>query len=112
MKVIIWHLVNNSSLNLFGFFLLLFNRVSSPFLCKGKLVFILLVLCRLPFVHLLPTALRLYVETLLKRRGCSFFIIFSALCSFLDVLFNRLRWLSSLEKQIQFSRNNDLESNN
>lgn len=45
--LMIWHLLNNL-LNLF-----LFNRVSSPFLCKGTLVFMLLVL----YKNLLPTAL-------------------------------------------------------
>lgn len=84
MTLMIWHLVSNSSLNFFVCSI----ELAAPFYAKVNLT--LPVLCRLLFVHLLPTALRLYVETLLKWRGCGFCIIFSALCSFLDVLFNRL----------------------
>lgn len=68
-NLMIWHLLNNL-LNLF-----LFNRVSSPFLCKGTLVFTLLVL----YKNLLPTALWLCVEMLVKRGGgqCFLYYLFS-----------------------------------
>lgn len=96
----IWHLVKNSSFK--PVFCLI--GLAAPFYAKVHLSLYHLFYTRL---HLLPTALWLYVDTLLKKEGDSgFCIIFSALCSFLDVLLNWLRWLSSLENKVQ----NNLES--
>lgn len=79
----------------------LFNRA----LCKGTLVFILFY-ARL---HLLPTALWLYVETLLKRGTVVWYYLFSFVF-FSRLLLNWLWWLSSLENKVQFSRNSNLEN--
>lgn len=94
----IWHLLKNSSFKPVFCLIGLYAKAHLSLYC--------LFYARL---HLLPTALWLYVETLLKRGTVVWYYLFSFVF-FSRLLLNWLWWLSSLENKVQFSRNSNLEN--
>jgi len=99
ISLMIWHLLKNSSFKpvfcVIGLAARFYAKVHYLFYTR---------------LHLLPTALRLYGDTSLKRGGQWVLYYLSSFVFFSRCTFELITVIVFIGKQIQFSRNNNLEN--